>query len=331
MGTRDAFAVNSEDDAWELLDLWLQEKPIKRLEFGDWPKLNLKLNGAAYKSSLHSGQMEALVDFQMAMGRAYAAIAHGAYDKRRLRADEEEQLEFTTKFRGGSSILETDLSPLVNAMSQVVVSHPIESLIAVTAVALVLVSRSMVLKHYDTKAKQIEADERKKLVSLLEQTTNLDRKRWSIMDKVVERLAIQYPALEKMIPDLSHAYWRLASSSTDAETLEVEGVVLDSDHLTTLSERRTRRPTKKRIVTEVFAVEGITKIRNTYRVQMKSETYHFAASFAPPAASPLKVRQLLRCLAQSRSISAKVEIKEVEKSVVLGKLLSFKPIAPPKE
>lgn len=43
--------------------------------------------------------MAPLLDFKKTIARTYSAIAHGAYDMRRLREDEDDQLQFNTEVK----------------------------------------------------------------------------------------------------------------------------------------------------------------------------------------------------------------------------------------
>ncbi|APF86791.1 hypothetical protein HI806_08500 [Ralstonia solanacearum] len=318
------FQIKDDDDAWQLLSDWLDGHPVPPLDFAGWPHLSIKIQGAEYKSSLRSGQMEALIGFKSSMGRAYAAIAHGAYDKRRLKKSEDEQLEFTTTVKKGSSIADTDLTPLVHAVAQLINTHPMESLIAAVAVGLTLVARPMILKHFDNKAKQMEIEERDKLLSLTSTITTLDRKRWDIMEKAVARLSTKFPAFDMLIPDVASSYWHLAAASADADRVDVGDVTLNRDHLEILAERRARRNVARNNVTDTFVVEGIVKIGERYRLQLRSPTYHFSAIYHKPHMTESRIRRLFSCMTDSKKIEATVEIKVIEKSQIAGQLLKFK-------
>lgn len=98
--------VTCDNDAWALLEAWIKQEDLGEVEFDGWPVLGIKIRGDEYQASLNSGQMSALVDLKMVLGRTYSLVAHGAYDMRRLRSEEEEALQFTTKVRRGSSILD---------------------------------------------------------------------------------------------------------------------------------------------------------------------------------------------------------------------------------
>lgn len=317
------FRITSEDDAWLLIERWLNGESIQAIEFKGWPHQKITVKGKPYSSSLRSGQMEALIDFQMSMGRAYAAIAHGSYDKRRLKREEEEKLEFSTSVRKGSSILETDLTPLVEALSKLVINNPIESLIAGTDVSLALISRPMVLKHFENKAKQMESEERSKLADLIDKLTSEDQRRANLFDRAIEKLTKPFPAIPQIVPDVARSYWRFAAASNDADSMEVANTVLSKESLGILSERRANRPYVKKIVEDIFNVEGIVKVSNRYRVQLKSKSYHISVTYSDKSQTGKNISRLMKAMASSQAIRAEVEIKKIDRSIVTGRLLSF--------
>ncbi|MBN3856150.1 hypothetical protein G3N59_22510 [Paraburkholderia sp. Ac-20340] len=321
--TSDTFKIRSEEDAWELIDIWLAGQSIPTLDFENWPALRIKIDGKGYASSLRSGQMEALIGFRQSMGRAYAAIAHGAYDMRRLKKAESEQLEFTTTVRKGSSIADTDLSPLIHAAAQVVQNRPIESLIAAVVVGLAIVAKPIILKHFENKAKQLEIEDRNQLLSLTQQITTQDRERWEKLDSAIERLSSKFPALDQLIPDVSTSFWQLASSAADANNVQIGDVNLNSHQLDVLSERRKRRKSDTQTIDDIFIVDGIVKIGPNYRIQLRSETAQFSVLYREPEMTPTKIKRLINCMTSTKAIRATITVRIVEKSQVSGELLRF--------
>jgi len=323
MQTPDFFRISNEEDAWNLLDLWINESRFPAIEFDNWPLLKIKIEGDDYKSSLNSGQMDSLVGFQMAMGRAYAAIAHGAYDKRRLKKDEGAALELSTSISPGSSILETDLSPLILALSNAATLHPEATLIAGVVIGLAVIGRPMVLKHFENKSKQIDADEREKLVDLISKITTDDRKKISTFNQAIDKLSNTFPSINQIVPDLAQTYWQFAASSTNADRLKIaDDVTLTKANLAVLSERRNTRPIVKTEVQDTFIILGIVKIGSSYRIQMKGTflvTVMYECKYIPGKT----IQDLMSAMAQANLVKATVELKTIDGSQVIGKMLDF--------
>jgi hypothetical protein len=317
--------IKTEDDAWKALQAWVDgdQDPYSVLDFDGWPKLEVKINGEGYSSSLRSGQMAALLDFRHVMGRSYAAIAHGAYDARRLRKAEEDQLDLNTRVRKGSSIFETDLTPLVNALAQIVSSNPTTSIGAALILGLAFVARPVILKHLENKAKALEGQDKHELMQLVSQLSEQDEQKNRLLDKAISKLAKQHPQVSQFLPEVSTAFWRLAGSAANADTMNVGGVDLNSKQLDVLAERRSQRFAEYSEREEEFEVLGIVKVGATYRVQLKSSTLHISASFGKSKFSESKTKSLMACMTTSKKIWAKIEIKTVDKSQVTGRLLTF--------
>jgi len=233
--------ISTEEDAWALLEQWVNKQPINEVEFVNWPVLQINIKGEDYNSSLNSSQMAALVNFKKTIGRAYSTIAHGTYDMRRLKAEEEEQLEFSTHINQGSSLTDTDLTPLVQALASVVSTHQNASLAAGVIIGLALVARPVILKHYEIRAKQIDVDERARLLDL--SLTSLEKKQYTLFETALAKLEKIYPQISKAIPDAAAGFWKFASASSNADKMSISGIELSQEDLEILSERRQNRPT----------------------------------------------------------------------------------------
>lgn len=321
MDSSRGFLIRNEDDAWEFMRRWLAGSVPARVAFEDWPVLRISLKGGGYSSSLNSRQMAALYDLRQTVGRTYSAIAHGAYDMRRLKVEEEEKIDFVTSVKKGSSITSTDLTPLVHALSSAMTAHPEASLAAAVLLGLALVAKPIILKHYETKAKEIDADERKSLLSLA--LTSREAEQYNTFEAASNKLQKIYPSMALIVPDAASAFWRLAAASSNAESMTISGIQFSREDLAVLSERRKARPIEKEVIDDEFDVIGITKINKVYRVQIRSAEAHVSAIFAKPELTERKIRQLMACMTGAQSIKATIEVRRVDKSQVSARLMNF--------
>ncbi len=321
MSTARPLVVRNEQDAWTLIERWMSGEEIGEVEFEGWPVLKIELRGGDYKSSLNSGQMAALVEFKMTIGRTYSAVAHGAYDMRRLREDEEEQLEFSTEVRPGSSIMDTDLTPLVQALGAVMTANPGTSLIAGVLIGLAFVAKPIILKHNENRAKQMDVEERKRLMDL--SLNRAEQGQNQLFERATKRLEKHHPQFAQALPDAREAFWRLASASVNADSMRVAGIEFAQEDLQILSERRRRRPTDVSEITQVFRVAGIKKSGAAYRVQLESKTLVITANYRRPQFSDAGLKRLVNCMATDTRIQATLEVRTVDKSQLVGRLLRF--------
>lgn len=317
--------INSDDDAWQLLADWIDGMVTQEVTFTNWPILSIKISGDDYQNSLNSGQMAALVDLKMVMGRTYAVIAHGAYDMRRLRREEEEQLQFTTKVKKGSSILDTDLTPLIQAFSSAISSHPGLSVIAASILGLALVARPIILRYYDDRAKQLEANERKHLLDLSLNST--ENKKYLLFQEAIKKFEKIHPQFAQVLPDARESFWRFAAASVDADRMSVAGIDMTQDDLEILSERRRKRPGDIQEVEQEFKVVSVRKIGEAFKIGLESNNLAISALYRKPQLSDARIKRLMNCMASENTIMARVDVRTVDQAQLSGRLISFKPIA----
>lgn len=316
--------VQSDDDAWTLLKAWLDGTEIPDVTFESWPILSIKIRGGDYRSSLNSGQMSALVEMKMAMGRTYALIAHGAYDMRRLRSHEEEQIQFSTQVKRGSSILDTDLSPLIQAFSVAVTEHQQLAIIAAAIIGLALVSKPVILSYFKNRAKDLDARERSQLLDLA--LGRDDVKKYAVFERAVSQFQGVYPQFAHALPDARESFWKLAAASVDAEKIDIAGLELSHDELALLAERRNKRDRHVNEVVGRFRVSSVRKFGSAYRVGLESPKLSINATYQKPQLSDARIKRLFSHITNDTEIEATLQVKTIDQAQASGRLLSFKPV-----
>ncbi len=315
--------VRSDQQAWALLEKVVSGEEAGRTKFQGWPVLDIKLSGDDYESSLNSGQMAALVELRQVFGRAYSVVAHGAYDMRRLKADEEEDLQFRTKVKKGSSILETDFTPLVQSFASAVAAHPQLALLSALALGLVLVSRPVILRHYENRAKQLDIDDKKLLLAAMKPEYG-DAEKLKLLERAISKVTSVYPQFAQAIPDAQETFWRFAASSVDADSMTIDGLALSQDDLELLAKRRARRTGDTKTIKETCSVKYVRKSGTGYIVGLQGKNVSLGARFRKPQLSEARIRKLFGYMAAEQKIIAELEVKVVDKANLSGRLLSFK-------
>jgi hypothetical protein len=319
--------IKTDEDAWGLLSAWIGGEPIGEVTFADWPVLSINLKGDDYQSSLNSGQMSALVELKMVMGRALSLISHGSYDMRRLLAEEEEQLRFTTKVKRGSSILDTDFTPIVQAFSSAVSAHPSFSVIAAAIIGLALVARPVIVKYYDHRAKELDVEERKRLIDL--NLSVSESEKYKIFEAALSKAELSHPQFSQIIPNARESFWRFVSASVDADKMNIAGLELSQDDIEILAERRRRKAGDPKSVTEVFKITSVRKAGTAYRIGLESKKLTFSALYRKPQLSEIRIKRLMNCFLNGDLIKAEVEVRPIEKAQVVGRLISFAKVEDP--
>lgn len=315
--------VSNEGQVWGLLHQWVEDENMPEVEFDGWPVLSIVVEGTSYSSSLNSNQMAALVAFKMTLGRAYAMLAHGAYDMRRLHVAEEEQIDFNTEVKKGSSILETDLTPLIKALAAVATSYPGSTLVVGLLLGLAFVARPVILKHYEARAQQLEANERDKLLNLA--LSNNEQNQYLLYEKALEKAAKVHPQIRQALPDARHAFWKLATASANADRMNVSGLELTGANLEVLSERRATGETQTEEVSRSFRVAGLSKKsgRESYRIKLEGSGLVITATYHRPYMTDARVTQLMGCITNSRTITATLEVKTAGRAQLSARLVRF--------
>jgi len=316
--------VTSDKQAWALLEAALEGNALDNTNFKAWPVLAIKLSGDDYESSLNSGQMAALVQLKNVFGRAYSVVAHGAYDMRRLKADEEDELQFKTKVKKGSSILETDFTPLVQAFANVVAANPQLALISALTLGLLLVSRPVILKHYENRAKQLDIEDKKLLLSAMKPQPG-DAEKLALLDRAVKKITDTFPQFAQVIPDARAAFWRFAASSVDADSLTIDGLTLSQDDLELLSTRRARRTGDKTHLNAACSIKYVRTSADHFIVGLEGKNVALGAKFMKPQLTVARIKRIFALMASGQKIEAKLEVRVVDKANLSGRLISFKP------
>ena len=92
------------------------------LEFVDWPKITIRLEGPGYSSSITSDVAEAIVEIQTALNRAYSRLVHDNSDSRGLTGAERNNLRFKAKVSKGSSLINIDLGEFAKTLTTELIS-----------------------------------------------------------------------------------------------------------------------------------------------------------------------------------------------------------------
>lgn len=317
--------VSCDADAWALIESWFRNEELGEVEFEGWPILEIKINGDDYQASLNSGQMAALVELKMVLGRAYSLLAHGAYDMRRLRGEEEESLQFTTKVKRGSSILGTDFTPLVQAFGHAITAHPSFALAAATVLGLAFVARPVIMKYYEDRAKQLEVGERMRLLDL--SMNAQEKKQYRLFEKVIEKLESKHPQFGQVLPDARETFWKFASASVDADRMNIAGLDLTQDDLEILAERRRRRQGDVQEIEDSFKVVSVRKAGVSFKVGLESRAIAISALYRKPQLSDLRIKRLMSCMTSESWVQAKLQVRTVDQAQLSGRLISFRVIS----
>ena len=224
MAEEQIYEITSESQALRFLEMAIQgkisETPVK-IEFKNWPIIEIKLVGDGYNSTITPDIAEALVEVQHAMNRAYARFVHGSSNARSLTNEERQEIKFKAKVEKGSSLISIDLGAFGTTITNALVGKmdSTQLMVSVLGLALIgggtLVTRTYLKNKSDDKKLDTES---KKLVALsTEETKRLE---------IITRALTAQPNLKHSQEDFDDARREILKSASDAKTLTLNGVEL---------------------------------------------------------------------------------------------------------
>lgn len=177
---------------------------LDRVEFVDWPVLNVRFSGDAFNSSLQVKQLRAFVKLQESIYFQYAESKN--IEKSKLSRKERELLEVNFSIRPGSSEINVDLARIVESMSQ---SDPLNvSVIGAVLLALIYGGHSCFYAYMEYKSKKIEYKNKK-----------IENKSAEV--EMILNLLSENSKLSKRLDSAMHAMQSIALSAPRADYVEI--------------------------------------------------------------------------------------------------------------
>ncbi len=219
--------IKNDADAFALLQAAIEHEigdtPLE-ISFDGWPKIEIRLEGDGYHSTITPDIAASIVEMQHAIDRAYKRLAHGDSSARRLRNDEKDQIRLKAKVEEGSSLITADLGNFAEALARELVAKMTPEMLVISVVGATVVAGATVayksfLKHRsEDKKVVIEADN--KLAMSQEET-----KRLEVVTQALARNADFRPIKE----DFDTVRNEILRGVGDAKTVAVNGIAIDHD------------------------------------------------------------------------------------------------------
>jgi hypothetical protein len=213
--------IANENDAWALLKETLQEGmpegPFK-LDFENWPILQIKLTGENFESSLTTQVMKGLLELQANFNRAYMQLRYGEGTTKRLTDEEKKSLEIVFKIQPGSS----DILVKFEAAMKTIFVEALKNMTGTQAVITVLglgmmVASPVVINDYLENQREIKEIEATSFISQQE------TRRMEIFADAMTR----NEELRAIKDDTDETYNTILRSSKSAETVKLGNTELD--------------------------------------------------------------------------------------------------------
>lgn len=105
--------IRNEADIYQILENYLKDENYffnTDIKVKSLPKLELKLEGEEFHSSITPTVMKAFIELQSGLNRAYAVAKYGEANANRLTQEEKKELEFVVRVEKGSSLFSLDFT-----------------------------------------------------------------------------------------------------------------------------------------------------------------------------------------------------------------------------
>jgi hypothetical protein len=249
--------ISSEEDAFHYLMLASKGEFVGKdvsFEFNNWPRLDINIKGDRYKSTLPTGVMKGLIEYQGVINRAFALLGDHASAKS-ISESERQDLEVVFEVSEGSSDISSLIPDQLWAIAEqaMLTMSGTELVTTVLGVALIIGLTKLGLSKLKSNAE---------LAS--------EKLKYDFAKDIVE----QNVKLSQVNSDLNKAMLTVVKGAHDANFMRIGGITLDGAEIESLS-RRKRSSTEKRRVDDVFLVKKLQTTDTKWKILFQHDKYGF--------------------------------------------------------
>lgn len=237
--------IKNEDEAFDLLRAAVKQEigntPLD-ISFHGWPKIEIRLEGDGYHSTITPDIAAAIVELQHAIDRAYKRLAHGDTSSRRLRNDEKDQIRLKAKVEEGSSLITADLGNFAETLAKELVAKMTPEMLVISVLGMAVVAGTTLayksfLKHR-SEDKKVEIEAANKLAMSQEETKRLE---------VVTKALSRNTDLQAVRDDFDVVRNEILRGVGDAKAISVNGIKIDHDTARVVSIAQRSTPEERQL------------------------------------------------------------------------------------
>lgn len=317
----DAITINNESDVFELISRALKDEIGDQFNivFEHWPRLTITLEGEGYSGTITPSLMEALVEFQAGLNRAYARVVYNSPDSRVLKAYEKQELEFKAKVEEGCTKIDIDLTEILNKTIEVLGAklepkHVV--LLGVAGMAL-WVSDTAIKAHYDSEVKvKTVQEETVKATALSQEETKR-------VELITQALAAK-PELADIKKDADNSRIALLKGISDAESIEINGITFNKEDAKALA--TTKRSASKEIQAngnyKILAVDTSHPDEVKIKVHKMDDGREFTAKFRDQSLDQRQIGLLQEAEWDRKKVYLSVNATELRGEITSATIIS---------
>lgn len=249
--------ISSEEDAFAYLKLASEGEYDGKdvsFRFEGWPKLDINIKGDRYQSSLPTGVMKGLIEYQGVLNRTFALLGDNSSAKS-ISENERQELEVIFEVSKGSSEISSLIPDQVWTIAEqaMLTMSGTELVVTVLGVALIVglskIGLSKIKTNAELKSEQLKYDFAKGLVE-------------------------QNVKLSQVNADLNKAVISVIKGAHDADHIRIGEISLDGSEIQALT-RRTRSSTEKKRIDDLFLVKKLQTTDSKWKILFQHDVYGF--------------------------------------------------------
>ncbi|KJZ47622.1 hypothetical protein [Pseudomonas fluorescens] len=257
--------ISNDSEALDLLERILDgEAKLPEIEFKNWPRFEMKVEGDIYKSTITPDLMKGFLELQTAINKSYALARYSA-SSRNLKDADREELQLVLQVKDGSSEffakLIEQIDKIGDAFMQMESKDKVKTILIIGLFVLGGISynsyldNKVQLRTLDVQAITHEADRNERLETLrmvAKQNSPESERANVVYSKAVE----QYPEVKSMEGYVAQAYDKLLSGTKDADSVKIQGRKLPGAAVNEISSSK-RQASIGDVVTGVYKILGV--------------------------------------------------------------------------
>jgi hypothetical protein len=320
-------AISSEDEVWDVLENLISGSPGPAmpdlLQNFAWQPVLLYLPDDLIGHSVTPSLAKALTEFHSSLARSYAYLVYGRTDLRRLRADDEEVLDFRMLTVSGSNGVKINNADLANLLKRITAKMKGTQITLSVILLLVLyfsapVAQAWIHEHYEALGRDRASRERGEMSE--QETQRL---------KLVTTALSQHPDLKPIAELADQSKEPLMRSVIGRPRAKVLGADVTGDEAKALVSKPKEIGHGKRLdgVYEVVEIDRDNPDGFTSTLRKEGTQDEFSVSINLAELPEEDVQALFDALRGKRSVQARVNAYVVGEKVTAATVVRVDPTA----
>ncbi|MFV2030763.1 hypothetical protein [Neisseria sp. S1] len=278
--------IRNEEDIYQILQNYLDNENYFQnvdIEIESLPKLELRLVGEEFHSSITPTVMKAFIELQNGINRAYAVSKYGEANANRLTQEEKDELEFVVQVREGSSLFSLDFTAGFTKLLEKGISQMTGTQITISVLTIAIMWGGVsAFKYYlDYRKDRRVAEAREAQDLQLIEHLNFVSEQETERTKIIAALAAREPVVKKIkeISDESKA--EAVKKLAQAETIQIgDAIELSGEQAEELVKNARKRSIETRLdgTYRILSVDSSLPDEFKVTVQQRGSAVKFTAS-----------------------------------------------------